>query len=100
MTLVLETLGTALIGTGVLFLLAAAIGLWRLPDVLSRLHALTKADTLGLAFVAAGAACLSPTPAAVVALFLCVFLIAVSGVTVGHLIARSHPERRSAGDAE
>ena len=92
MTLYLDILGAALIATGVGFLLAAALGLWRLPDVLSRLHALTKADTLGLAFVAIGAICLSPSVAALVPLVLCVLLIAVSGVTVGHLIARAHPE--------
>lgn len=90
MTALIDILGTVLIGAGILFLFSAALGLWRLPDMLSRLHALTKADTAGLALIAAGAACLSPVPGAVIPLILCVVLVAVSGVTIGHLIARGH----------
>ncbi len=40
--------------TGVFFFLAGTLGLLRFPDVFSRLHALTKADNLGLGFVALG----------------------------------------------
>lgn len=32
---------------GALFALLAAIGLWRLPDIYSRMHAASKAGTLG-----------------------------------------------------
>jgi len=41
---------------GAFFFLAGTIGLLRFPDTLSRLHALTKADNLGLGFVIAGLA--------------------------------------------
>jgi hypothetical protein len=46
---VIETIAGALIGAGLVFFVAGSIGLLRLPDVYSRLHALTKADNLGLA---------------------------------------------------
>lgn len=36
---------------GALFFAAGTIGLLRFPDLRSRLHAVTKADTLGLGFV-------------------------------------------------
>ena len=39
---------------GAFFYLAGTVGLLRFPDTLSRLHALTKADNLGLGFVALG----------------------------------------------
>lgn len=39
---------------GAAFFLASAIGLWRLPDFYTRLHAPTKAATLGVALLAAG----------------------------------------------
>ncbi|HCC61138.1 MAG TPA: cation:proton antiporter [Pseudomonas sp.] len=39
---------------GLLFFVAGSIGLLRFPDTVSRLHALTKADTLGLGLVIAG----------------------------------------------
>ncbi|MCG7535095.1 monovalent cation/H(+) antiporter subunit G [Pseudoalteromonas sp. OOF1S-7] len=39
---------------GVFFFVAGCVGLWRFPDELSKLHALTKADNLGLGFVVLG----------------------------------------------
>ncbi len=39
---------------GVFFFIAGTAGLLRFPDSLTRLHALTKADNLGLGFVALG----------------------------------------------
>jgi len=45
-----------LITFGAAFFLAGTVGLLRFPNNLSRLHALTKADNLGLGFVIAGLA--------------------------------------------
>lgn len=53
---VLDVVGTVLIVAGALLALTAAIGMLRLPDVLSRMHAATKPQTLGLVLVAIGAA--------------------------------------------
>ena len=39
---------------GIFFFAAGALGLLRFPDVFSRLHALTKADNLGLGLVVVG----------------------------------------------
>lgn len=39
---------------GVLFFVAGTVGLLRFPDIFSRLHAVTKADTVGLGLVALG----------------------------------------------
>jgi len=41
---------------GVAFLVAGTVGLLRFPDVYARLHALTKADTLGLGLICMGLA--------------------------------------------
>ena len=41
---------------GAVLTLLAAIGVVRFPDVLARMHALTKATTIGLLFVVAGGA--------------------------------------------
>ena len=43
-------------GLGLGFFLAGTVGLLRFPDSFSRLHALTKADNLGLGFLALGLA--------------------------------------------
>lgn len=40
--------------TGGVFFLGGTVGLLRFPDTYSRLHALTKADNLGLGFVVLG----------------------------------------------
>ncbi len=90
MTVILDVVGLILMTFGVGFLLIAALGVWSLPDVLSRLHALTKADTAGLSLIALGAACLTRSLDAVFALGLCIVLVALSGATIGHLIAREH----------
>ncbi|PWR01103.1 Na+/H+ antiporter subunit G [Meridianimarinicoccus roseus] len=87
--MVLTLLGHLLIAGGVVLLLLAALGLWRFPDLHTRLHALTKADTAGVALVALGAGLLSGSAATLVPLTLCAVLVAISGATTGHLIARS-----------
>ena len=40
--------------TGVAFYIAGTVGLLRFPDTFTRLHALTKADNLGLGFIVLG----------------------------------------------
>ena len=47
-------LSIALIGAGVFFFIAGTVGLLRFPDTLSRLHALTKADNLGIGLIVLG----------------------------------------------
>ncbi len=43
-----------LVGAGALLFLAGALGLLRFPDTLSRLHAISKADNLGLGLIVLG----------------------------------------------
>lgn len=52
----LQALELALIAAGAFFLLVASLGLWRLGDFYQRLHAPTKAATLGLLSLFAAAA--------------------------------------------
>jgi len=49
-----ELVGLILIITAIPFFWGGSLGLLRFPDVYTRLHALTKADNLGLGLVAAG----------------------------------------------
>lgn len=53
---VMETIIAALLALGVFFYFAGTVGLLRFPDTHSRLHALTKADNLGLGFIVIAAA--------------------------------------------
>lgn len=52
----LDAVGTVLIVAGVLLTLVASIGLLSLPDVLSRMHAATKPQVVGLLLVVIGGA--------------------------------------------
>lgn len=54
LTDVADVTGAFLVLVGAFLCLAAAVGLARFPDVLSRMHAATKPQTLGLIVVAAG----------------------------------------------
>lgn len=51
---ILDVVTIALISVGAVFFLAGTLGLLRFPDTHARLHALTKADNLGLGFIVAG----------------------------------------------
>lgn len=81
-------LGMALIGAGTLFFVAGTVGLLRFPDLCSQLHALTKADGLGLALIGLGTALLAGAAGEVARVALICAFAALSGATCGHLIAR------------
>ncbi|MFU8897437.1 MAG: cation:proton antiporter [Roseinatronobacter sp.] len=83
----LELAAAAFIALGTLFFVAGTVGLLRFPDIFCRLHALTKADGLGLALIALGVALLAGTAGAVFRIALVWFFVAVASATCGHLIA-------------
>ena len=62
MTLILDALTLVFLAVGVLFFTAGTVGLIRFPDVRLRLHALTKADNLGLGFILLAVALQAPSP--------------------------------------
>lgn len=51
-----DTISGLLMLTGVLFILLASIGILRLPDLFTRMSAVTKAATLGVGVVLSGTA--------------------------------------------
>jgi len=79
--------GLALV-VGAVFFLAGTVGLLRFPDTHSRLHALTKADTLGLGFIVLGAALAAGSLPVALKLFIIWGLALVASSTVCYLIAR------------
>ena len=84
----LETLTVILVSVGGLFFLTGTIGLLRFPASFSRLHALTKADNVGLGFIACGLA-LQAESVWVAMKILLVWGVALIAATVSaHLTAR------------
>jgi len=82
-------LGAVLITMGVAFFVVGTVGVLRLPDVYTRLHALTKADNLGLGFVVAGLAVWHGVTAVSAKLLLVWVLTLVASGLGAHLVARS-----------
>ncbi|WP_310389660.1 monovalent cation/H(+) antiporter subunit G [Roseateles sp.] len=72
---------------GLFFFLAGTVGLLRFPDSLTRLHALTKADNLGLGLVALGLMAQMDGVAAMLKLVCIWLLMLLSSATVSQLIA-------------
>lgn len=85
-----------LVGTGLIFFVAGTIGLVRLPDPVSRLHALTKADNVGLFMVVLGLLPYAPNGFHAAKLILVWLLVLAAGATGAHLIAK----RAVGGDGE
>lgn len=85
---VLDVVGAVLVVLGSLLALAAAIGLLRLPDVLSRMHAATKPQTAGLVLVVIGTALLLRTSADVWMLLLVGAFALVTAPVTAHLVGR------------
>jgi multicomponent Na+:H+ antiporter subunit G len=91
-----EVIGLALIATGMLFFIAGTVGLLRFPDVYTRLHALTKADNLGLGLVILGLALQADDVTQVLKLLLIWALVLIAGAAACHLIAqRASQQERS-----
>jgi multicomponent Na+:H+ antiporter subunit G len=90
--LALDLLSGALVLVGAGFFMAGTVGLLRFPDVYCRLHALTKADNLGLGFVLLGLAIRTPGVATRLHFLLLWLLALAAAATVCHLLARSSLE--------
>jgi len=88
-----ELASGALIAAGILFYLSGSIGLVRLPDLYSRLHALTKADNLGLGLLIGGLLGFADDLASALKLILVWLLALAASAASAHLIAQSARRR-------
>jgi multicomponent Na+:H+ antiporter subunit G len=94
----LDMLVSLLLLLGCLFYLAGTVGVLRFPDAHARLHALTKADNVGLMLICAALALLSGSLRVAALLGLIWFLGLLAATVSAHLIARHarrHPEHET-----
>jgi multicomponent Na+:H+ antiporter subunit G len=89
MILALDALTILAVSSGAVFFLAGTVGLLRFPDALSRLHALTKADNLGLGLIVLGLLFQMKGPSAALKLVSVWLLALLAGATVTQLIAHT-----------
>ena len=100
MSLLLDGFTIVLVTLGALFFLAGTVGLLRFPDTLTRLHALTKADNLGLGLVVLGLLPQVSHALGWIGLIAVWLLALLSGATVGQLLAGAlRPSQWSRGPA-
>lgn len=78
-----------LIAGGIFFTFVSAAGVIRLPDVYTRAHTASQADTLGAGFaLAAVALALGWQPSSVITVLL-LFFIFITNPTAAHAVARA-----------
>ena len=83
-----EVVGSVLICAGLFFFCTGTLGLLRFPDLYCRVHALTKADNLGLGLILLGLALQAPSLAHAAKLLLIWPLVLVASAAVSYAIAR------------
>ncbi|WP_019545703.1 monovalent cation/H(+) antiporter subunit G [Streptomyces sulphureus] len=86
---VVDWTGAVFMLLGALLCLVAGIGLMRLPDVLTRMHAATKPQALGLLFVLGGAALWLRTVVDVTTLILIAIFQLVTTPVAAHMVGRA-----------
>lgn len=91
----MNLVGGALAIAGTALVLAAAIGVVRLPTALTRIHAQSKAATLGVIAILAGAAVATPDRSADGLLVLAIGLQLVTVAASGHMIGRAEARRQA-----
>lgn len=89
MSAAVDFLTYAAVGTGAFFYFAGTVGLLRFPDTLTRLHALTKADNLGLGLVVLGLLPHAGGVPGMLKLIAIWLLVMLSSADAGQLIARA-----------
>lgn len=88
-SLALDVLGAVFLVLGAFMTIAAAIGLVRFPDLLSRLHATAKPQSLGIALLMTGLALSLRTPVITWAAILIVLFQLVTAPIAAHLAGRA-----------
>ncbi len=88
MNAVLDIFTIVAVSAGSFFFMAGTVGLLRFPDVLTRLHALTKVDNLGLGLIVLGLLPHAQGPLGALKLISVWLLVQLSGAIVTQLIAR------------
>lgn len=89
MSLLLNLWTILAVSLGVFFFFAGTLGLLRFPDTFTRLHALTKADNLGLGLVVLGLLPQMHSFHAMLKLLLIWLLVLFSGTIVSQMLAQA-----------
>lgn len=87
--IVLEWIGGVLVIAGALLMVVGAVGLIRMPDVFTRLHAASVSDTLGVSLVLVGLMFFAGFTLVTAKLAFIVLFLAFIGPVATHAVARA-----------
>jgi multicomponent Na+:H+ antiporter subunit G len=82
-------LADGLLAAGVFFVLAGVVGVLRLPDFYTRLHAMGKCDTLGVGLIVVGLGLQHGTFHDVVKMLLLLLFVGLANPTSTHALGRA-----------
>lgn len=85
----IEIIQLPLLAAGCLFYLVGTLGLFRFPDTLTRVHALTKVDNLGLGLIVIALLPLADSLAVALKMVLIWLVALAASATAAHLVARA-----------
>ena len=89
MELIMDILIVFFLISGVFFYFVGVVGLIRMPDVYSRMHATTKCDTLGAGLILLALMLAQPISTATAKIFFVIVFIWLTNPTAAHIIARA-----------
>ena len=89
MSVILDTLSWLSLLAGGALVVTGGIGLLRLPDFFTRLHAASLTDTLGFAFIVLGLALQSGAGLTSLKLFLALAFLLLTGPVATHALAKA-----------
>ncbi|MCI0821242.1 MAG: monovalent cation/H(+) antiporter subunit G [Chloroflexi bacterium] len=81
--------GTVLLGLGLFFMAVTAIGLVRLPDFFSRVHSVSKSETLGITLVLLGLIAHQGFDQTSLKLGLIALFVLITNPVAAHVLTRS-----------
>jgi multicomponent Na+:H+ antiporter subunit G len=93
MSLFIDILSWASLGAGGVFCIVGAVGMLRMPDFYTRMHAASVVDTLGAGFILFGLLLQAGFTLVAVKLLMIGALLLFASPTAGHALARAAYER-------
>jgi multicomponent Na+:H+ antiporter subunit G len=87
--MIIEILVTVFLSLGTLFFLLGTIGLLRFPEVYTRLHAVTKSDTLGMGLILVGLMLYQGITLDSVKMLFIIIFVFLTSPTAAHALARA-----------
>lgn len=102
----MSILGAVILSIGLFFMAVTAVGLLRLPDFFTRVHAVSKSETLGIALVLIGLTLHEGTTLVSLKLLLVLIFVGFANPVGAHVLTRAAirtglmPWRREANQPE